>query len=271
MSNHVHLTAFLLVCLAIPTMTCAQTVPRDVRVHAAGSLRSALNDSAAAFEATQPGVKVRLTYGPSGLLKDRIASGEPSDVFASANMTHPEALTAAGKAGPVQRFARNAMCALVRPGLDVTPDNLVQRMLDPTLELGVSTPRADPAGDYAVQVFERIEKSGVAGAASTLSAKALQLTGGPNSPAPPADRSVYGVLVAQGAADLFITYCTNAVVAVREQPGQRSVPVPEAINVSASYGVTVLNGAPDDGHRFFDFLLSPAGQAVLARHGFAPR
>lgn len=271
MSNQVHLVALLLVCLAIPTMTYAQTTPRDVRVHAAGSLRSALNDSAAAFEATQPGVKVRLTYGPSGLLKDRIAGGEPSDVFASANMTHPEALIAAGKAGPVQRFARNAMCALVRPGLDVTPDNLVQRMLDPTLKLGVSTPRADPAGDYAVQVFERIEKSGVAGAAGTLSAKALQLTGGPNSPPPPADRSVYGVLVAQGAADLFITYCTNAVVAVREQPGQRSVPVPEAINVSASYGVTVLNGAPDEGRRFVDFLLSPAGQAVLARHGFAPR
>ena len=163
------------------------------------------------------------------------------------------------------------MCALVRPGLDVSPDNLVQRMLDPTLKLGVSTPRADPAGDYAVQVFERIEKSGVAGAAATLSAKALQLTGGPNSPPPPADRSVYGVLVAQGAADLFLTYCTNAVAAVREQPGQRSVPVPEGINVSASYGVTVLNGAPDEARRFVDFLLSPAGQAVLAQHGFAAR
>ena len=270
MSNCIHLMA-VLACLAIPTMTSAQTAPRDVRVHAAGSLRSALTDSATAFEATQPGVKVKLTFGASGLLKDRIAGGEATDVFASANMTHPEALAAAGKAGPVQRFARNAMCALVRPGLDVTPDNLVQRMLDPTLKLGVSTPRADPAGDYAVQVFERIEKSGIAGAATTLSAKALQLTGGPNSPPPPADRSVYGVLVAQGDADLFITYCTNTVLAVREQPGQRSVPVPEAINVSASYGVTVLNAAPDDARRFVDFLLSPAGEAVLARHGFAPR
>ncbi len=271
MSKHVRSTT-LLACLAIPTMICsAQTAPRDVRVHAAGSLRSALNDSAAAFEAVLSGVKVKLTYGPSGLLKDRLAGGEPSDVFASANMSHPEALAAAGKAGPVQRFARNAMCALVRPSLDVTPDNLVQRMMDPTLKLGVSTPGADPAGDYAVQVFERIEKSGVAGAAATLSAKALQLAGGPNSPPPPADRSVYGVLVAQGAADLFITYCTNAVVAVREQPGQRSVPVPEALNVSASYGVTVLNAAPDEARRFVDFLLSSAGQAVLARHGFAPR
>ena len=79
------------------------------------------------------------------------------------------------------------------------------------------------------------------------------------------------MLVAQGAADLFLTYCTNAVAAVREQPGQRSVPVPEGINVSASYGVTVLNGAPDEARRFVDFLLSPAGQAVLAQHGFAAR
>ena len=79
------------------------------------------------------------------------------------------------------------------------------------------------------------------------------------------------MLVAQGAADLFITYCTNAVVAAREQPGQRNVPVPEAFNVSASYGVTVLNGAPEDARRFVDFVMAPAGQAVLARHGFAPR
>jgi ABC-type molybdate transport system substrate-binding protein len=35
--------------------------------------------------------------------------------------------------------------------------------------------------------------------------------------------------------------------------------------------VTVLNGAPDEARRFVDFLLSPAGQAVLAQHGFAAR
>jgi ABC-type molybdate transport system substrate-binding protein len=261
----------LLACLSLPLLTQAQTPDKTVRVHAAGSLRAALTDSAAAFEAAQPGVNLQLTFGASGLLKDRIAGGEASDVFASANMSHPEALAQAGRAGPVQRFARNAMCVLVRPGLDVTPDNLVQRLLDPALKLGVSTPRADPAGDYAVQVFQRIEHSGVTGAAAALSAKALQLTGGPNAPAPPADRNVYGMLVAQGAADMFITYCTSTVIAAREQPGQRSMPVPEAINVSASYGVTVIPGAPPQAAQFVDFLLSPAGQAVLARHGFAPR
>lgn len=249
----------------------AQTPPTEIRVLAAGSLRAALTESAAAFETAQPGVKVKLGFGASGLLKDRIAAGEAADVFASANMSHPEALAAAGKGGPVQRFARNAMCALARPGLELKPETLVQKLLDPAVRLGTSTPKADPAGDYAWMVFDRIEQGGRAGAAKALAAKALQLAGGPNSPPPPADRSVYGMLMAQGAADVFLTYCTNAVVAAREQPGLQVLALPADIDVSASYGVTTLSGAPEAARRFVDFLLAPAGQAVLARHGFAPR
>ena len=49
----------------------------------------------------------------------------------------------------------------------------------------------------------------------------------------------------------------------------RRIDIPEAVNVSASYGVTVLNGAAGAAQPFVQFLLSPAGQAVLSRHGFA--
>ncbi|OYU72822.1 MAG: hypothetical protein CFE45_39015 [Burkholderiales bacterium PBB5] len=59
--------------------------------------------------------------------------------------------------------------------------------------------------------------------------------------------------------------------AVREQPGHTSTPLPEAINVSASYGVTVLNGAGPAAQPFVNFLLSAPGQALLLRQGFAPR
>lgn len=261
----------LLGCLASTTILHAQTPPPELRVLAAGSLRAALTDMAAAFEAEHPGTRLRLGFGASGLLKDRIAAGEPADVFASANMEHPEALAAVGHAGSVRRFARNEMCLLARPGVDLQPQTVVALMLDPALKLGTSTPKADPAGDYAWQVFDRIEQDGRPGAARTLAAKALQLTGGPQSPPPPTDRSVYGVLVSQGAADLFLIYCTNALVAVREQPGLQSTRLPDAINVSASYGITVLKGAPPAAQRFVDFVLSPSGQAVLARQGFAPR
>ncbi len=243
---------------------------RELRVHAAGSLRAALTEVAQAFERSEPGVRVRFTFGASGLLKDRIAAGERTDVFASANMEHPQALASAGQAGAVQRFARNAMCALAAPSVDITPETLVDRLLDPAIKVGTSTPKADPSGDYAWMVFQRIEQQGRRGAFQQLAGKALQLTGGPNSPPAPTGRSIYGVLVAQGQADVFITYCTNAVVAVAEQTQLRWIVLPEAINVSADYGLTVYRGAPTEADGFAAFVLSSGGQAILARHGFLP-
>src|SRR6266566_385741 len=72
----------------------------EVLLHAAGSLRGAFAEVAAAFEASS-GDKVRQKYGASGTLRDAIASGERAEVFASANMERPRALAQAGKAGPV--------------------------------------------------------------------------------------------------------------------------------------------------------------------------
>ena len=151
---------------------------------------------------------------------------------------------------PPKVFARNQLCALVAPGVQASTATLVSRMLDPAVRLGTSTPKADPSGDYTWAMFERIEQRGHAGAFNTLSAKALQLTGGPNSPPPPADRSAYGAVMAAGQADIFVTYCTNAVVAVREVPGLRSIDVPADVNVSASYGVSLMNGASGRGRPF---------------------
>jgi molybdate transport system substrate-binding protein len=263
-------TPLAVAVMALPSCATRVETLRETTVYAAGSLRAALTDIAGAFEAAEPGRRVRLNFGASGLLKDRLVAGERADVFASANMEHPQALADAGRAAPAQRFARNRLCALAAPRIDVTTATLVDRMLDPAVRLGTSTPKADPSGDYTWTLFEHIEQHGRPGAFKALSAKALQLTGGPQSPPPPADRNVYAALVAAGQADLFITYCTNAVVAQREEPTLRRIEVPAELNVSASYGVTVLRDAAADAQRFVQFLLAPAGQAVLTRHGFAP-
>ena len=102
-----------------------------------------------------------------------------------------------------------------------------------------------------------------------LDRKALQLTGGPSSPAAPADRSVYAALIAEGQADLFLTYCTNAQAAAQEVSGARVVDLPDAIGVAADYGLTVLKDASPASYRFALFVLSPEAQGVLARYGFA--
>ena len=240
-----------------------------VPVFAAGSLRGPLTEAAQAFEASAGGAPVALTFGASGLLLDRIKTGADAQVFASANMAHPQALSAAGSFGPTQVFTRNALCALVRPGLAVDSINLVATLLRPDVKLGTSTPKADPSGDYAFEMFQRVDNTGApAGSGAALAAKALQLTGGPTSPPPPADRNVYGVLVASGQADVFITYCTNAVVARREQPQLQVVDIAPAINVAADYGLAVRKDASPAAQAFAAYLLSPAGQAILRKAGF---
>jgi molybdate transport system substrate-binding protein len=133
-----------------PTMARADTV----QLYAAGSLRGALTDAAKAFEA-KAGNKVAAKFGPSGALKNEIAGGANVQLFASANMEHPQALHDAGKSGPVVRFARNRMCALANPLLKVDGENLLARMLDPLVKLGISTPKADPSGDYAIEIFRK--------------------------------------------------------------------------------------------------------------------
>jgi molybdenum ABC transporter molybdate-binding protein len=121
-----------------------------VQLYAAGSLRAALTDVAKAFEAKSGNI-VQARYGPSGILKDEIARGAKADVFASANMEHPQALSEATKSGPVLLFARNRLCGLLKPELKVDSASLLERMLDPTIKLGTSTPKTDPSGDYALE------------------------------------------------------------------------------------------------------------------------
>jgi ABC-type molybdate transport system substrate-binding protein len=238
-----------------------------VLLHAAGSLRGALTEVAKAFEAS--GAKVEMKYGASGLLKDEIAGGARAEVFASANMEHPQALAKAGKSGPVVLFARNRLCALVKPGLVVEPATLLDVMLDPQVKLGTSTPKADPSGDYAWEVFKKAEAL-KPGAFAALDKKALQLLGGPTSSPPPASgRTLYGEFIANGTADVFLTYCTNAQVAVTENPGQRVVALPDNLAVGADYGLTVMTTASPGAYRLAMFILSPDGQRILAKHGFA--
>ncbi len=190
-------------------------------------------------------------------------------VFASADVRNAQLLANAGRTAPPIVFARNQLCALLAPGIDARSDNLLDRMLDPTVKLGTSTPKADPSGDYAWQLFEKADKLRP-GAYAVLDKKALKLTGGADSPQAPADRSIYGLLIAEHRADIFLTYCTNAVVAMREVSDARMLAIPDALAVGASYALVVMNDAPPSAQRFALYVLSVPGQTILGRHGFTP-
>lgn len=244
----------------------APTVQEPLQVYAAGSLREVFTEIARDHE-VRTGQKVALTFGASGLLRERIEKGEGAQVFASADTQHPQRLAAAGAWAPPTVFVRNSLCALTQAGVNATPQNLLETMLNRAVKLGTSTPKADPSGDYAWELFRKAETVR-AGAYAALDAKALKLTGGPDSPKPPAGRGTYAWVMDQGQADVFLTYCTNAVASQKEVPRLKVVQVPANLQVGAAYGLTVRRGAPASADAFAKALLATAAQAAFARYGF---
>jgi ABC-type molybdate transport system substrate-binding protein len=258
------LAVAILLAVAIPAVASAETV----RLYAAGSLKAALTEAAAAFEGKNAGIKVEADFAASGLLRERIEKGEPAQVFASADVGHPAKLAAAGRAeGKVAIFARNELCALAREGLAVTSASLLDTMLDKSVRVGTSTPKADPSGDYAFALFAKAEAL-KPGARAVLEAKALQLTGGPTSEKAPDGRNLYGWVMASGKADVFLTYCTNAVLAKKDVPSLQMVQIPADLRVGADYGLVVLKAAPAAAGNLARFILGEEGQAILVKHGF---
>jgi molybdate transport system substrate-binding protein len=241
---------------------------QPLEVYAAGSLRAAFTRIAANYEAST-GRKVKLTFGASGLLRERIEKGEGAQVFASADTEHPQRLHAQAALVWAQPrvFATNALCALTSHKLQVTPQNLLAHLLEPQVRVGISTPKADPSGDYAFALFAKAEQV-QAGARLKLEGKALQLTGGPTSTQPPAGRNAYAWLMEADQADLFLTYCTNVVLAMQELPSLRMASAPDVLAVHASYGVTFKADAQTHAEPFLNYLLSAPAQAVLSQLGF---
>lgn len=247
-------------CCAVPVMASG------VSLYAAGSLQGAMTEIDAAFTATT-GIPVHAEFGPAGMLRQRIEQGAAADVFASADMDNPRKLVAEGRASFVVGFTGNRLCAIARPGLELTTQNLLDKALDPGVKLGTSTPGSDPAGDYAWQLFARAD--GVhPGAGAILKSKALRLVGGSQAVPAPAGQGAVPWLLANGHADMFIAYCTTGKQASRAGIALDVVELPKPLAQNVEYGLTTTRNSSPDAAQLALFMLSEPARAILARWGF---
>ena len=238
-----------------------------VKIYAAGSLSAVLPELITASGLPASSVAAPI-FGPAGLLRQRIENGEVADLYLSADLAQPEHVAAARGGGPVVPFARNRTCAVGAGSLGLTASNLLDRMLDPAVHIGTSTPGADPGGDYAQAVFARAERLH-RGAQAVLQAKAQAMFGGPNSMVPADGHSPGGAALLDHRADVLIYYCSSAAPILTEVPGTVSIPLPPALEPGPVYGLTVLGSNPDAA-RLALFILSGPGQAILATRGLLP-
>jgi molybdate transport system substrate-binding protein len=218
--------------LILPFLAFLFTAPagaqQKLHILAAGSLSAAFTDLSHAFAASPDSVAPPV-FGPSGMLRQRIEQGEVADIFASADMANPRRLAAERPGVSVTPFVRNTLCVQGWQRLGLTPGNLLEKMLDPKLVLGTSTPHRDPAGDYAWALFDRADRLRP-GAAATLKAKARPVVGGPEMrPGVSGHGAVAGVFLTH-QVDLFLGYCSNVKALLAEVPGLVSVPVPPPLS-----------------------------------------
>lgn len=234
---------------------------RPLTILSAGSLREALGEIVRLHAPT-----AEVTFGPAGLLRERIEEVCPFDLFLSADMGHPRRLAAQGLANDVERFVRNRICAVARASLGLDERTLLPAMADPDVKLGTSTPSADPSGDYAVEFFRRVEARHP-GLGASLAAKSLPLVGGRAGPSVPEGVSAAAFLIEKGLADVFIGYATGARLLI-EDPYYAVIPLPDELAPVAEYGLCLAPNAGHDAQAFRDLLLGNMGQSILTSFGF---
>ena len=238
-----------------------------VQVLSAGSMRHAFPAIIGAF-GHETGIAIELTLGPAGLLREKIEAGARFDLFISANMAHPRRLAAIGLTEDAVCFARNRLCVLARAGLGLTTENFLAVLSDTAVRIGTSTPGDDPGGDYAFEVFDRIEAQHT-GKGAAMKSRARQLVGGRNSPPTPAGKGG-GYLITDGDVDLMMSYSSNARLLAAD-PAFAVVDIPDEFQPLIEYGVVVRRDADVETRLLQDFLLSPHGQEILSESGFSPR
>ncbi len=225
-----------------------------MRVLAAGSLRVVWQHLMEHFP--EP---VETQFGPAGLLRERIETGEPCDLFASANLAHPQALFAAGQALSVVPFARNQLCLTVRSDVLRAGDDWFSLLTRDDVRVATSTAGADPSGDYTLELFSRMGEAG-----ERVRVRAKALVGGRNSAPIPAGKLAAEWIIHSGQAEVFIGYASYA-AKLREVGGLTVIDIPAPYNPRAEYACAVVT---PQGKALTDYLVSEKAKTILLKAGF---
>jgi ABC-type molybdate transport system substrate-binding protein len=258
---------YVLIGLTLNLFTSALAHAQTIEVFAAGSLRAVVGDLSQVAR-SQFKFEVKQTFGGSGALRERIEKGEKPDLFFSADLASPEKLASQGRTlVPAIAFARNRMCIVSRRTAAVTPANLIDKLLASNVRVKTSTPVADPSGDYAWAIFDRIDAI-KPGAGSILKGKAQAVM---TVVAPPAtaSQSAAAALFASHQIDMSITYCSGAGALLKQLPELTSLEVPPRLDPHPVYGIAVLSAKPE-ALQLALYLLSGKGQEIIAKEGLVP-
>ncbi len=224
----------------------------ELTVSAAASLTNAFNEIGLAFEAAHPGTRVQFNYAASGALLQQIAKGAPVDVFASAdqetmNRAEQQKLV---KPGTRANFVTNSLVVIVPQDASSAPKALADLNAPAIKRVAIGVSASVPVGRYTKAVLEK---------ANLWAAIEAKMIGA---------QSVRQALdyVARGEVDAGFVYSTDA--AVMRDKVRVAFSVPTDTPVLYPIAPVAASTQAAAAQKFVAYLTSPAGQGVLAKHGF---
>jgi molybdate transport system substrate-binding protein len=237
----------------------------NIKIFAAGSLRYAFSLIAVEYKKLYKQT-FDIEFGPAGLLRERIENGEKADIFASANTAHPRQLLQTGLTQKVISFAHNALCLIIRDTALFAGTDWFSALMVPDTVIGISTPGSDPCGDYALEFFEKLEKTNP-GIGMMLKSRAVSLVGGKTNPVPEGVHPAL-YLIGENRADIFIGYKSGAVNLNDRRV--RVLDIPQSNNIDAVYALALgtKDGISPEAQRLAEFISSAAGKNCLRSAGF---
>lgn len=238
--------------------TTGEALTGDLMVFAAASLNDAFNEIGSEFTAQNPGATVTFNFGGSSQLATQLLEGAQADVFASANERQMQVVVEGGEIAPdaPQRFASNRLAVIV-PANNPAGITALEDLDQPGILLVLALPGV-PARQYTDDIVANLGPDFSGAFYANLVSE---------------EENVRRVVtkIALGEADAGLVYTSDVTPDVANRV--RQISIPDEQNVVALYPIAPLANAPQPelAEAFIQFVLSDAGQEILARWGFGPR
>lgn len=229
----------------------------ELKVISAGAVRSVIHEMIEDYTKTS-GVKFDFTVGPTGMLRDTIASGKPADLIIASAPLMAE-LEKTGKMTPGSRvdLGRIGLGVVVRDG-SVAPDMSTPEKFKQMLLNVKSIAFTDPklGGTSTTHLMKVAEGFGIY---ETVMRKGVHATGGNDAAAK----------VARGEADMAVVLISE----IGEAKGAKlAAPLPEAIQLWTVYSAAIPASSTDpaNARAFVAALTGPALRPRWTAAGWEP-
>ena len=244
----------LALCVVVCAACSGQSGASDeLLVFAAASLTDSMAEVAAAFEAAG-GAKVTVSYGPSQVLAQQIASGAPADLYVAAGKPPMDFLQEDRHIvdAPVLLLSNHIVLAAAPRA--VLPATITDLAAAPGISrIAITDPDISPAGNYTKTALQNLDLW------DTLQPRLV------------IGNDVRSILayVQTGNADAAFVYQTDARIA----PELVALDiVPADAYPAVVYPAAVVGGSEngEGAQALLDFLQSDAAKRIFHKHGFTP-